>query len=193
MPGPANLVAAGFSLRLPGFSFRFRRLQYAMVALLALVPLLVPAYAPGTAGGRPQDLEPVKELIVLGNAGWVDTGIDVEEGEEFLFRGEGEISLQKGNPDAACGPDGADIQGLQQPLPGWNLGALVGKVGQVMSVRADEKTGEEVRDELVRCFFIGRERAAAMPVRGRLYVGVNENVVKDNDGEFRVTIFKNAL
>jgi hypothetical protein len=153
-----------------------------MVALLALVPLLVPAYAPGTAGRRPQDLKPIKELVIPGNVGWVDTGIDVEEGEELFFRSEGEISLQRGNPDAACGPDGADIQGLQQPVPGQNLGCLAGKVSQVLSVR----------DELIRCFFIGHEQSVAMPIRGRLYVGVNENVVRDNDGQFRVAIFKNA-
>ena len=180
-----SLVAAGFSLRFP-------RKSHATIAVFALTLFLVPAYAPGTAGGRPQDLKPVKELVVPGNAGWVDTGIDVEEGEEFIFRGEGEISLQKGNPDAACGPDGADIQGLQQPVRDRNLGGLVGKVAQVMSVRADEKTGEEVRDEFVRFFFIGREQPVTMPIRGRLYVGVNENVVKDNDGQFRVVIFKNA-
>jgi hypothetical protein len=143
-------------------------------------------------GRRPQDLKPVKELVVPGNAGWVDTGIDVEEGEAFLFRGEGEISLQKGNPEAACGPEGADIQGLQQPVPDRNLGGLAGKVAQVLSIRTDEKTGEEVRDEFVRYFFIGREQTVTMPIRGRLYLGVNENVVKDNDGQFRVAIFKNA-
>ena len=184
-PRPDSLAAAGFSLRFPLKS-------QATIAVFALTLFLVPAYAPGTAGGRPQDLKPIKELVVPGNAGWVDTGIDVEEDEELLFRGEGEISLQKGNPEAACGPDGADIQGLQQPVPDRNLGGLAGKVAQVLSVRTDEKTGEEVRDELVRYFFIGHEQSVAMPIRGRLYLGVNENVIRDNDGQFRVMIFKNA-
>ncbi len=163
-----------------------------MAALLVLIPPAILAFAPGAPGRRPQDLKPVKELMVPGNAGWVDTGLDVEEGEELFFRGDGEISLQKGNPEAACGPDGADIQGLQQPLPDRNLGCLTGKVSQLLAVRTDEKTGDEVRDELVRFFFIGREQSAAMPIRGRLFVGVNENVVKDNDGEFQVAIFRKA-
>jgi hypothetical protein len=175
-----------------GFSLWFRRLQYALVALLILIPLAVLAAAPGTAGRWGQDLVPVKELVVPGDAGWVDTGIDVEEGEEFFFRGEGEISLQKGNPEAACGPEGADIQGLQQPLPDRNLGCLAGKVSQLLAVRTDEKTGDEIRDELIRYFFIGREQTTAMPIGGRLFIGVNENVVKDNDGQFRVAIFKKA-
>ena len=163
-----------------------------IVALLGLIFLLVPASAPCDAIRTVRDLQPVQELIVPGDAGWVDTGIDVEEGDEYFFRGEGEISLQKGNPDAACGPDGADVQGLQQPVPDRNLGCLAGKIAQVLAVRTDEKTGEEVRDELVRYFFIGHEQAVSMPIRGRLYVGVNENVVKDNDGQFRMTIFRNA-
>lgn len=163
-----------------------------IVVLLAPFPLLVLASAPCGATRRAQDLQPVKELVIPGDAGWVDTGIDVEEGDEFFFRGEGEISLQKGNPEAACGPDGADIQGLQQPVPDRNLGGLAGKVSWLLSVRTDEKTGEEVRDELVRYFFIGHEQALAMPIRGRLYVGVNENVVRDNDGSFRVAIFRIA-
>lgn len=179
-------------LRPSCFSPRFQRTRRATIALLFLLPLAVPAFAPGEPGCRSQDFKPVKDLVVPGNAGWVDTGIDVEEDEEFLFRGEGEISLQKGNPEAACGPDGADIQGLQQPLPDRNLGCLAGKVSWLLAVRTDEKTGEEVRDELVRYFFIGRELTLAMPVRGRLYVGINENVVKDNGGEFRVSIFRKA-
>lgn len=176
----ARILTAGF------------RWRFSSAGLFVLILLAVQASAPGRAGRRAQDLAPVKEIVVPGDAGWVDTGLDVEEGEELFFRSEGEICLQRGNPDAACGPDGADIQGLQQPLPGWNLGALVGKVAQVMSVRTDEKTGQEVRDELVRYFFIGHEQSVATPVRGRLFIGVNENVVKDNDGEFRVAIFKKA-
>lgn len=176
----ARIVAAGF------------RRRFQSVGLLVLIFLAVQAFAPGGAGRPAQDLEPVKELIIPGDAGWVDTGLDVDEGEELFFRGEGEISLQKGNPEAACGPDGADIQGLQQPLPDRNLGCLAGKVSRLLAVRTDEKTGDEIRDELVRYFFIGREQSAAMPIRGRLYIGVNENVVKDNDGEFRVAIFRKS-
>ena len=161
-----------------------------MVVALTLILSLAAAPAPGAPAGRPQEPVMVKEIVVPGNAGWVDTGIDVEEDEKFLFRGAGEISLQKGNPEAACGPEGADIQGLQQPLPDRNMGALAGKVSRVMAVRTDEKTKEEIRDELIRYFYIGRELVAAMPIQGRLFVGVNENVVRDNDGEFRVAIYK---
>ena len=148
---------------------------------------------PGLPCGRgtclSAELVLLKKLTVPGNAGWVDTGIDIKEGEELVFQGEGRISLQKGNPDAGCGPEGYDIQGLQQPLPDRNLGCLAGKVTWLLAVRTDEKTGEEVRDELIRYFYIGREQTVSMPLQGRLFLGVNENVVKDNDGEFTVLIY----
>lgn len=163
----------------------------AAVLMAVLVPL---AGAPASGGGgdRPQDMVPLKELVVPADAGWVDTGIDVEEDEELFFICDGEVSLQRGNPEAACGPDGTDIQGLQQPVPDHNLGAFVGKVGLVVAVRTDDKTGEEVKEELAKTFFIGRSRTVAMPMRGRLYLGVNENVVRDNDGRFRVLVFKRS-
>jgi len=135
------------------------------------------------------ELPLLKTIDLPGNAGWVDTGIDVVEGRELRFTAEGAISLQKGNPEAECGPDGYDMQGIQQPLPDRNLGCVAGKVSRVLSVRIDEKTGEEFREEIIRFFYIGREQTAAMPIEGRLYLGVNEDVVKDNDGRFVVSIY----
>jgi hypothetical protein len=151
---------------------------------------------PGLPCGRgtrlSSELVLVKKITVPANAGWVDTGIDVEEGREFVFQGEGRISLQKGNPDAGCDPQGYDIQGLHQPLPDCNLGCLAGKVTRILAVRMDEKTGEEVRDELIKFFYIGREQTVSIPLQGRLFLGVNENVVKDNDGEFTVSIYEKS-
>lgn len=143
----------------------------------------------GEGTSRSPQIVLLKKLAVPGNAGWVDTGIDVEEGQELAFQAEGRISLQKGNPDAGCDPEGYDIQGFQQPLPDRNLGCLAGKVVWLLEVRTDERTGEEVRDEFIRYFYVGREQTVSMPLQGRLFLGVNENIVKDNDGEFVVSIY----
>ena len=155
-------------------------------AVLCLGDLGLPR---GRGSFQSSELVLLKKLIVPGNAGWVDSGIDIGEGQELVFQGEGRISLQKGNPDAGCGPEGYDIQGLQQPLPDHNLGCLAGKVTQLLAVRTDEKTGEEVREELIKYFYVGREQTVSMPLQGRLFLGINENVVKDNDGEFTVLIY----
>jgi len=147
----------------------------------------------GAAGPQSADLMLLKKVAVPANAGWVDTGIDVLPGEEYFFKAGGEISLQKGNPSANCGPAGLDLVTVQQPVPNQNLGALIGKVAQLIGVRRDEDTGEEVRDEIAAYFFIGAENGLSAPVKGRLYLGVNEDVVKDNGGEFTVQVFRSKV
>ncbi len=132
--------------------------------------------------------DPPRTIAVPAAAGWVDSGLDVTAGREIEFHASGEISLQVGNPDATCGPAGLDLRSMQQPVPERNLGALVGKVAQVVGVRKDEETGEEIPDEIVRLFYIGPDGVWAMPLSGRLYLGVNENVIKDNAGEFSVSV-----
>jgi len=125
-------------------------------------------------------------ISVLANTHWTDTGIDVVEGQEVYFKASGGISLQKGNPMAYCGPDGYDLKTVQQPIKEKNIGALIGKVVMLISIEVDEKTGEEIRNELVEEFYIGSENSVEIPIGGRIFLGINENVVEDNAGEFRV-------
>lgn len=146
----------------------------------------------GESGGPSQeaDQRPVLTMTVKADAGWVDTGIDVAQGEAMTIRASGQITLQRGNPAADCGPEGLDFVTVQQPVADRNLGALIGKVAQLISLRVDEDTGEEIRDEIISVFHIGAESDILAPIRGRLYLGVNENVVRDNGGEFTVSIFR---
>ena len=155
-------------------------------ALLGAAALVFSSYPASQA----ENLELVKKVVVPANAGWVDTGLDVGQGEEFTIRGNGEITLQKGNPSATCGPAGLDLMTGQQPVPNQHLGALIGKVAQLISVRRDEDTGEEIRDEIAAYFFIGAESRVTTPIKGRLYLGVNEDVIKDNGGEFTALIYR---
>jgi hypothetical protein len=120
---------------------------------------------------------------------WTDTGFDVVKGQELIFRAVGQISLQKGNPVTYCGPDGYNYQSLQQPLHDRNIGALIGKVYFLVSLEIDEETGEETREEIEEIFYIGSSSRIIMPMDGRLYLGINENLVVDNDGVFHVLIY----
>ncbi len=131
-----------------------------------------------------------KSVAVTADAGWVDTGIDVVLGERLVFRASGEINLQRGNPEAGCGPEGLDLVTVDQPIPDVNLGALVGKVAQLVTSRTDGDSGQEIKDEIFVLFLIGAEREVEVPFRGRLYLGINENVLKDNAGEFAVLILR---
>ncbi|NIO48134.1 MAG: hypothetical protein GTN73_01650 [Candidatus Aminicenantes bacterium] len=131
----------------------------------------------------------VSRITVLGSVDWTDTGLEVKEDQEIYFSAQNQISLQRGNPMAWCGPDGMDRKTMQQPISDENIGALIGKVVWLISIEVDEETGEEMRHEIIEKFYIGSANQVRMPISGRLFLGINENVVGDNSGEFEVIIY----
>ncbi|MGQ9802005.1 MAG: hypothetical protein ACUVRL_10135 [Candidatus Saccharicenans sp.] len=161
-----------------------------LLIALTFLPVLAQEIPPAMVTPQEEGLVLVKQVEVKAALGWVDTGVEVKEGNRFVFRVSGTISLQKGNPIAGCGPEGLDLQTPQQPLPDRNLGAAVGKVVKVLSVTKDEETGEEIREEVTSVFYLGSGAEVDMPLEGRLYLGVNDNVYADNDGQFVVVILK---
>jgi len=138
--------------------------------------------------GQPLERDRVYRISVPSNTQWTDTGYDVQQSQEIHFRASGGISLQVGNPMAYCGPDGYDLRTLQQPLQDNNIGAVIGKVVLLISIEIDEETGEEIRNEIEELFYIGGEQKVSMPLNGRLFLGINENVVEDNSGLFVVNV-----
>lgn len=146
------------------------------------------AAAPAREGQETASSSVAKELIVRGDVGWTDTGIDVRQNDELVISASGGISLQRGNPTAYCGPDGYNMQTAQQPIPGRNIGALVGRVVQLVSVSRDPETNKEIRDELIEVFYVGSKARVLMPIAGRVFLGPNENVVGDNSGSFKATV-----
>ncbi|MCP2520807.1 M48 family metallopeptidase [Candidatus Aminicenantes bacterium AC-335-K20] len=122
---------------------------------------------------KEKKLELEKVLNVPGNVAWFDTQIDLEDNQEIVIEALGEICLQKGNPKAWCSPEGLPIKTLQQPLPDENLGALIGKIG------------EESQDY----FLIGSKNKIKVLKGGRLFLGVNEELISDNAGAFIVKIY----
>ena len=138
---------------------------------------------------RGRETSSVRNVTVMSSEGWADTGVEVFEGEVLLFQAEGVISLQEGNPIAYCGPEGYDLQTVQQPMRDRNIGALIGKVVKLLSIEVDKETGDEIRHEQVEYFYIGKERRVTIPLTGHLYLGINETVYGDNSGAFRVTVF----
>jgi len=130
-----------------------------------------------------------QKITVPANIAWTDTGREVRGGDEFYFQASGGISLQKGNPMAFCGPEGYNLRTVQQPIKDKNIGSLIGKVVQGLAVTKDKETGEETKNELTEYFYIGPENYVSLPMTGRLFLGVNENVVGDNTGEFTVLVY----
>jgi hypothetical protein len=126
---------------------------------------------PSFGGGRPGGMRE-RSVVVSANVAWNDAGIDVRSGQTIYFDASGTVTW---GPSRRDGPGGEDDSPSNpgRPLPNRPAAALVGRVG----------TGNDV-------FFIGEDRAA-IRVRnsGRLYLGINDDVLTDNRGNFRVTVY----
>lgn len=116
---------------------------------------------PGTGGG----------IVVPAQQGWTSTGIAVRRGEWITFNTTGEIRLTTDAADvsgAAGSP--ANRTAANAPLPSTPIGALIGRVGNSSP------------------FVIGNQTRVQMPAAGVLFVGINDDHLADNAGEFRVEI-----
>jgi len=107
---------------------------------------------------------------VPGNTRWLDTGLDVRQGERFTLQTSGTVFLLGNEMEAAPAgvSDGSRAGGA--PMPDLPLGALIGRVGNG------------------RPFGIGDQTSISMPAIGRLYLGINDDNPSDNQGEFTVVL-----
>jgi hypothetical protein len=122
--------------------------------------------------GRPAGLRE-REIVVSADVAWNDTGIDVRPGQTVSFDATGRV---RWGPDRRDGPAGerGSPRNPNRPIPSRPGAALIGKIG---SGSAD-------------VFFIGDEKEPIrMRAGGRLFLGVNDDVLGDNSGNFRVTVY----
>jgi len=114
-----------------------------------------------------------RQVIVSANAAWVDTGIDVRSGQTVYFEATGRARWGRDRQDGPAGERNSPPN-PGRPMPNRNAAALIGKIGS------------DSND----LFFIGDETG---PVRvrgnGRLFLGINDDVLTDNSGNFRVVVY----
>ena len=126
---------------------------------------------PQTSQGRPRGLRE-KQIMVVANAAWTDTGIDVTSGQSIYMEAMGEI---RWGPNRRAGPNGEQNSpnNPARPMPNRPGAALIGRVG----------TSNDY-------FFVGEDRSA-IRVRssGRLFLGINDDYLQDNTGYFRVIVY----
>lgn len=111
-------------------------------------------------------------ITVPGNQQWVDTGLTVRQGQALSIRASGEVVLSA-DPNDKASPNGAlgGRHAVNAPLPQTLAGALIGRIGNG------------------RPFGIGAGPANInAPDSGRLYLGVNDDGMGDNTGQFEVSI-----
>jgi hypothetical protein len=111
-------------------------------------------------------------ITVPGNQQWVDSGLTVRQGQALSIRASGEVVLSA-DPNDKASPNGAlgGRRAANAPLPQTLAGALIGRIGNG------------------RPFGIGAGPANInAPDSGRLYLGVNDDGMGDNTGQFQVSI-----
>lgn len=127
-----------------------------------------PANVTGTsgqvAGGGPG-------VVVPANQQWVSSGLTVRRGEVINFQSTGEIRLSADAGDVAA-VTGSRRQRYApaSPLPQHFAGALIGRIGN----------GQP--------FPIGDQTSIPMPASGVLWIGVNDDSLGDNAGQYNVVI-----
>ena len=122
----------------------------------------------GTAGtiGRRQ----TTTFTVPGNQKWIETDITVQGGQNVDVRVSGEIEYAPNVRVTAAGAQRRTPGGPDVPIPNAPAGALIGRIDN----------GQP--------FVIGRNTSVRMPEGGTLFLGINDDNVSDNGGNFRVII-----
>jgi hypothetical protein len=122
-------------------------------------------------GRRPSGLRE-RDVSVDSWVAWKDTGIEVRTGQSVYFSASGRVRWGPNRQDGPAGERNSPRNDAR-PIPSRAAAALIGRVGD----------GDDF-------FFIGDEEGAIrMRSSGRLYLGVNDDYLKDNTGSFRVTVY----
>jgi Ca2+-binding EF-hand superfamily protein len=102
---------------------------------------------------------------------WTDTGIDVRTGDELTFDSRGTVQLSSDSNDVAT-PAGSRKPGRAMPATNINApaGALIARIGDSTTL------------------VVGDQRLIRAPLSGRLYLGLNDDHLPDNSGDFEVRV-----
>ncbi|MBS1790626.1 MAG: hypothetical protein JST85_23105 [Acidobacteria bacterium] len=129
-----------------------------------------------TGGGRPTQGQE-KTVLVYANQQWTDTGIDVEPNMTFQISAEGEIEIGNRNYARPEGNQNAKVSGSVYPMPEAGVGALIGKIRY--------RDGRDSNLVLVGTQGTPSTEAGEY---GRLFLGINDDYLRDNKGSYKVTI-----
>lgn len=126
--------------------------------------------APGTIGALGGQVAG-QTIRVNSQQRWTDTGVTVRAGDVIRFQTSGQIQLSDNSSDMAGSAGSLSRRTAPDaPISGVYAGALIGKIGAYQA------------------FAIGDQGQITAPVSGRLYLGVNDDHLPDNRGEFIVTL-----
>ncbi len=146
-----------------------------------LIPVVMSVLAIGTAhvfaqSSRGPSAAPpnARSVVVPSNVVWTNTGINVTRGQGLRFEPSGEIMLSFNGDDISRPSGTVNLRHNDKaPIPTAPHGALIGRIGNG------------------RPFAIGdTTNAFDMSTTGKLFLGVNDDHVADNSGNFVVKIWQ---
>jgi hypothetical protein len=115
---------------------------------------------------------PAGAVRVPGNSTWVATPLFVKKGDRVSFNVSGQVQLSSDANDVAQAAGAlSQRRAAGSPLPQNFAGALIAKVGNSAPFPIGDVT-----------------TPVTMPADGQLYLGVNDDEVSDNRGEFIVRL-----
>ena len=125
----------------------------------------------GTEDGASDVTTTPRVVRVSAQQRWTDTGVDVRGGDELTFDSRGRVQLSGDSNDVAT-PAGSQKPGRVMPATNVNApaGALIARIGDSTTI------------------VVGDRRSIRAPSGGRLYLGLNDDHLPDNNGEFEVTV-----
>ena len=136
--------------------------------------VLVRNELPATTAATPSAVGTTgRTLVIDAQTRWTDTGINVRAGDMIRIAAQGTIQMSSDANDIAD-PWGARSgrRAANSPDPNMPAGGLIAMISGSTPAFVGNRTDTPIR----------------MPASGRLYLGVNDDHLGDNRGEFRVTI-----
>jgi len=123
-------------------------------------------YTPGPSGQAGVG----RDVTVRADMPWTDTGVILRAGEQFRLDANGYVNWGPGRSDGPAGEMGSPYN-ANRPMPTRAGGALIGRVGN----------GEP--------FYVGPGQTSFRATSsGRLFLGVNDDYLRDNTGSFTVFV-----
>jgi len=115
-----------------------------------------------------------RTVVVPANVAWTNSGIQVSRGQWIRFEPSGEIRLSFNGDDSATAAGAKNYRFAQKaPIPSIPAGALIGRVNSGKPFSIGDTT-----------------QAFQMPANGTLFLGVNDDHVPDNSGNFVVKLWE---
>jgi hypothetical protein len=115
-----------------------------------------------------------RSVVVPANVAWTNTGLNVSRGQWLRFEPSGEIRLSFNGDDMATAAGAKSFRFAEKSqIPTIPVGALIGRIGNGAPFSIGDTT-----------------QAFQMGASGRLFLGVNDDHVPDNSGNFVVRIWE---